>query len=160
MRILMKILKYFLFFILWAVLSSIIELFSLAGSSIEVFSSHDSLSLFSMILGALILILFLIIGKRLSRSFGIDRYFADAQNKAAIQHERSLMTPKLRYQVLRRDGFRCCICGASSRDGVKLHVDHIKPVSKGGKTEIRNLRTLCDRCNLGKGSSYIEGGIN
>lgn len=80
--------------------------------------------------------------------------------RAQIEHERSIMNEKLRYQVLRRDGFRCVICGASAADGVQLHVDHIKPVSKGGKTEMSNLRTLCERCNLGKGDSYIEGEIN
>ena len=72
-----------------------------------------------------------------------------------IQKERSLMTDSLRYDILRRDGFRCQICGATAQDGVKLHVDHIIPVSKGGKTEPSNLRTLCDRCNLGK-SDKIE----
>ena len=72
-----------------------------------------------------------------------------------IQKERSLMTDSLRYDILRRDGFKCQICGATAQDGVKLHVDHIIPVSKGGKTEPSNLRTLCDRCNLGK-SDKIE----
>ena len=80
--------------------------------------------------------------------------------QATIEYERSLMTPKLRYEVMRRDGFRCCICGSSRSDGVKLHVDHIRPVSKGGKTELSNLRTLCDRCNLGKSDSYYEGELN
>ena len=70
------------------------------------------------------------------------------------------MTDKLRYQVLNRDCHRCVICGASAKDGVKLHVDHIIPVSKGGKTELSNLRTLCERCNLGKGSSYDPYGYN
>ena len=69
--------------------------------------------------------------------------------------ERAKMTFSLRYEVLRRDGFRCQICGASQADGAKLHVDHIIPVSKGGKTELNNLRTLCDMCNLGK-SDKIE----
>lgn len=32
----------------------------------------------------------------------------------------------------------------------KLHVDHIKPWSKGGTTEYGNLQTLCEKCNLGK----------
>ena len=32
------------------------------------------------------------------------------------------------------------------RDGVRLHVDHIVPVSKGGKTEMHNLQTLCEAC--------------
>ena len=72
-----------------------------------------------------------------------------------IKKERALLTESLRYDILRRDGFRCQICGATAKDGVKLHVDHIIPVSKGGKTEPQNLRTLCDRCNLGK-SNKIE----
>ena len=38
----------------------------------------------------------------------------------------------------------------TAKDGVKLHVDHIIPVYKGGKTTMSNLQTLCDRCNLGK----------
>ena len=65
------------------------------------------------------------------------------------------LTDSLRYDILRRDGFKCQICGSTAKDGVKLHVDHIIPVSKGGKTEPKNLRTLCDRCNLGK-SDKIE----
>lgn len=68
---------------------------------------------------------------------------------------RSQMTPKLRYSILKRDGFRCQICGRTQDDGVKLHVDHILPVSKGGETVPNNLRTLCEECNLGK-SDEIE----
>ena len=66
------------------------------------------------------------------------------------QIARAQMSDKLRYSILKRDGFRCKICGRSAEDGVKLHVDHIIPVSKGGKTTPDNLRTLCDQCNLGK----------
>lgn len=40
---------------------------------------------------------------------------------------------------------------------MKLHVDHIMPISKGGKTEPSNLRTLCIDCNLGKGAKIEEG---
>ena len=68
------------------------------------------------------------------------------------RRERAKMTPSLRYEVLRRDHFRCQICGAEQSDGVKLHVDHIIPIAKGGKTELSNLRTLCDLCNIGKGA--------
>lgn len=59
---------------------------------------------------------------------------------------------RLRYQVLRRDNFSCCQCGASpAKDSsVVLHIDHIIPWSKGGKTELDNLQTLCSKCNLGK----------
>lgn len=71
-----------------------------------------------------------------------------------VKKERQKLTKKLRYQVLARDHGKCVICGRSAKDGVVLHVDHIKPVSRGGKTELSNLRTLCSDCNLGKSASY------
>jgi len=59
---------------------------------------------------------------------------------------------RLRFKVLKRDNFSCCQCGASpAKDPtVELHIDHIKPWSKGGETIIDNLQTLCLKCNLGK----------
>ena len=90
--------------------------------------------------------------------------YQDAMRRKAmryqVQVERAKMSDSLRYKVLTRDGHRCVICGASASDGVKLHVDHILPVSKGGKTEMSNLRTLCERCNLGKSDSYNYNGLN
>lgn len=83
------------------------------------------------------------------------RQTVSSSHKRMIAEQRRLMTDSLRYDILVRDGFRCKICGASAADGVKLHVDHILPVSKGGKTVESNLRTLCERCNLGK-SNKIE----
>lgn len=73
-----------------------------------------------------------------------------------IKRERALMTESLRYDILMRDGFRCQICGSEQSDGVKLHVDHIVPVSRGGRTVPSNLRTLCDRCNRGKRDKIEE----
>ena len=59
---------------------------------------------------------------------------------------------RIRFKVLMRDNFKCCVCGASpAKDSsVELHVDHIIPWSKGGETTIENLQTLCSKCNLGK----------
>lgn len=93
----------------------------------------------------------------------IFKRFTALQQEIAYQNSeemrrkraRSQMTPKLRYSILKRDGFRCQICGRTADDGIKLHVDHILPVSKGGETVPNNLRTLCDTCNLGK-SDEIE----
>ena len=80
----------------------------------------------------------------------LEREKAMPVHKRFMAEQRRLMSDSLRYQVLARDNFRCQICGATQADGVKLHVDHIFPVSKGGKTELSNLRTLCERCNMGK----------
>lgn len=66
------------------------------------------------------------------------------------------ISERLRFRVLVRDGFRCMSCGASplSTPGVELHVDHIKPWSKGGETVLSNLQSKCSRCNLGKGNAF------
>lgn len=60
----------------------------------------------------------------------------------------------LRYRVLVRDRFRCVLCGRSPATELEcvLHVDHILAVARGGLGVPENLRTLCQDCNLGKGS--------
>ena len=57
-----------------------------------------------------------------------------------------------RYKVLKRDKFKCVLCGRSPVTDPKiiLHIDHIIPVSKGGRETMKNLRTLCSKCNIGK----------
>lgn len=59
---------------------------------------------------------------------------------------------ELRYKVLRKYGARCQCCGRSAKDGIIIHVDHIKPRSKYPELELvfDNLQILCDDCNLGK----------
>jgi hypothetical protein len=57
----------------------------------------------------------------------------------------------LRMAVLLRDGGRCRKC----RSAIKLEMDHIIPVSKGGKTEESNLQTLCRRCNRAKSRKLV-----
>jgi hypothetical protein len=64
---------------------------------------------------------------------------------------------RLRMRVLKRDRFRCVLCGASpsARETVELEIDHILPWSKGGKTNAGNLQTLCSDCNRGKSDRVI-----
>lgn len=61
------------------------------------------------------------------------------------------ITPRLRYQILARDSYRCVYCGATGETAV-LHVDHKVSVADGGTDEPENLVTACERCNLGKGA--------
>lgn len=68
---------------------------------------------------------------------------------------RSGLSLSLRFDVFRRDEFRCQICGATASDGARLEVDHKVPVAKGGLDEISNLWTLCFGCNRGKGTKNI-----
>jgi len=59
---------------------------------------------------------------------------------------------RLQFIVLRRDNFKCIICGKSPAKNpeVELHVDHIKAWVKGGETTLDNLQMLCSVCNIGK----------
>lgn len=71
------------------------------------------------------------------------------------EKERRKLTPPRRYGILKRDDFRCVLCGATA-DNRALVVDHIVPIALGGKTELANLRTLCWTCNAGKGAKREE----
>lgn len=65
---------------------------------------------------------------------------------------------RARFNVLRRDGFRCVYCGASPSCGgaqITLHVDHVDPVSLGGANDLGNLVTACQDCNLGKSNTRV-----
>lgn len=64
-----------------------------------------------------------------------------------------LVQPSLRFFILKRDHYRCRLCGIAARDGehVRLEVDHITPKAKRGTNDPSNLWTLCTDCNRGKG---------
>lgn len=66
--------------------------------------------------------------------------------------QRNAMSNDLRAAIKKRDNYTCCLCGNSvfKEPNLLLEVDHIIPVSKGGKTEANNLQTLCWRCNRKK----------
>jgi hypothetical protein len=66
--------------------------------------------------------------------------------------ERNYVSKSMRFDVMKRDNFRCRLCGASPATDTKavLHIDHIIPLSRGGKNMISNLWTLCKECNYGK----------
>jgi hypothetical protein len=91
-----------------------------------------------------------------------------AETQVEVVKTRSTLSPAdrrkvplgLRWAVIVRDRCRCVLCGRSPAThlGVSLDADHIVPFSKGGRTIMENLRTLCDDCNLGKGSK-LEGSM-
>ncbi len=54
--------------------------------------------------------------------------------------------------VLRDGGYRCARCGRQ----YGLVIDHITPVSLGGKTELDNLQLLCREHDLEKQTEIID----
>lgn len=65
------------------------------------------------------------------------------------------ISKKLRFEVFKRDGFKCCYCGKTP-PSVVLEADHIDPKSKGGKDDINNLITACFDCNRGKRNIRLD----
>lgn len=82
-----------------------------------------------------------------------DREFVKFLRQKSTSKSRAI-SEKLRLQVFKKDCYVCVLCGQSPaiRKGIILHVDHIVPFSKGGDTSLANLRTLCEKCNLGRGN--------
>lgn len=73
------------------------------------------------------------------------------------------VSPRLRDQILARDKGRCRLCSLpvtrfrparqSMVDPTTVgHVDHILARSRGGQNDPKNLRLLCEHCNLSKGA--------
>ncbi|MFN3428131.1 MAG: HNH endonuclease [Candidatus Thermochlorobacter sp.] len=86
---------------------------------------------------------------------GIYRYDPDLEASRNLED----FTPEQKRLILERDGYRCVVCGKGIRDGVELHVDHIKPKDLGGKATIENGQTLCGQHNyLKKNFKQTETG--
>jgi len=69
--------------------------------------------------------------------------------------KRTAISKKTRFEIFKRDGFKCMYCG-NHPPQVLLHVDHIDPVSNGGKNDPDNLITACEPCNLGKSATPLS----
>lgn len=66
------------------------------------------------------------------------------------------ISKKIRFEIFKRDGFRCQYCGCdSSNPEIVLEIDHIIPVSKGGLDDTDNLLTACFSCNRGKSDNWL-----
>jgi 5-methylcytosine-specific restriction endonuclease McrA len=66
---------------------------------------------------------------------------------------------RLITRIMARDGDLCTACQGlldrhvhDDRDAMYVTFDHILPLSKGGLTELRNLRLLHRRCNAQRGN--------
>lgn len=79
--------------------------------------------------------------------------------RKTAKYQRSLMTESLRKEILERDNYTCQnpLCGRSQHlePDLILEIDHIIPVSKGGKTVRKNLQVLCRSCNRSKSNKII-----
>jgi 5-methylcytosine-specific restriction endonuclease McrA len=79
---------------------------------------------------------------------------AQIQSRARYEWERRRKAERKRVRRLRiaeRDGWICGICGTQIADMSDLHIDHIVPLCKGGKSNSENLQAAHACCNIRKG---------
>jgi hypothetical protein len=77
---------------------------------------------------------------------GVYKYDPDYVQNRELED----FTPEQKAIILKRDNYRCVICGKGRADGVELQIDHIKPKDLGGKATIENGQTLCAQHNFRK----------
>ena len=73
------------------------------------------------------------------------------------------VSPSQRSRIMRRDGYRCVLCGAPASADVELHLAHLVSVLDGpdlGLSESdvwhdENLIVSCAECNLGLGKNSV-----
>ncbi len=78
----------------------------------------------------------------------IEEYVDNYQDKWGVKTNME-PTGGIRYDVMAKSRGVCVACGMDSH-AAALEVDHIIPVSRGGKTILSNLQALCRRCNAEK----------
>jgi hypothetical protein len=83
-------------------------------------------------------------------------FFERASEGARPLSSRTPISKKIRFEIFKRDGFRCVYCGAVPSETILLECDHIKPVVEGGTNEAENLVTACGACNRGKGATPLS----
>lgn len=60
---------------------------------------------------------------------------------------------KLKELILEHKSCKYCLIELKDHN---RHIDHIVPLSKGGKHELINLMPICDKCNMSKGSKLLN----
>ncbi|KMT15643.1 hypothetical protein BVRB_3g056340 [Beta vulgaris subsp. vulgaris] len=69
-----------------------------------------------------------------------------------VMKRKRVMNSLSRKNILYRDDYMCQYCKATN----ELTIDHVIPISRGGKWEWENLVTACTKCNSKKGHKTLE----
>ena len=77
-------------------------------------------------------------------SKGIYRYDPELVKNIELEN----FTQSQKEEILKKDNYRCVLCGKGKKEGMELHIDHIIPKDKGGKATIENGQTLCSQHNF------------
>jgi len=68
--------------------------------------------------------------------------------------EKRMVSARIKRKIHLRDNFTCYYCGEAPTEK-DIRLDHIIPYSKGGKSDIWNVVTACNKCNSSKGTKRL-----
>jgi len=111
------------------------------------------------------------IGRRLNIPYDLVEYtllelaklgVVEYERDSLLRYKRQQLSRSMRRRVFKRDSRKCRYCGAYATE-----IDHVCPLSRGGRNAITNLVSACVACNRKKGDktpeeagmSLIENGI-
>jgi 5-methylcytosine-specific restriction endonuclease McrA len=77
-----------------------------------------------------------------------SRVIHEAKRRALKKSIGGSFTKKDINLILYKQKNQCVYCNVNISTG--FHIDHIKPISKGGDNSKENIQVLCKRCNLSK----------
>lgn len=81
-----------------------------------------------------------------------DKFGVDPNRDVVLyRHERQILINELK----KRDGRICYLCGKQMTNS-QMTLDHVLPLSRGGKNEIFNLRITHEICNVKKGNLTLR----
>lgn len=85
------------------------------------------------------------------------RYVAHAANRRALKYQKTFNAKLIKEwieSVKNKPTVTCYYC-KTTIEGIKCHIDHVLPISRGGAHSIENLCVSCSKCNLSKNDSLL-----
>lgn len=90
----------------------------------------------------------------ITKQSGYKSMMAQVRRKLVLQNGGTFSVSE--WQHLKKVHENKCLGCKLVEPGIRLTVDHILPLSKGGRNDISNIQPLCLTCNLRKGAKLIS----
>ena len=88
--------------------------------------------------------------QKISQSNAMIEFISKSENAAPEKPKRTAIPKSVKQRVFDKTDGNCAYCGIQLVRNGNWHVDHVVPISRGGKDEIENLVAACHKCNTKK----------